>query len=183
MKSLQGHLLVASPKLSDPNFFHTVVLLIQHDDEGAFGVVLNRPMQTTIAEAWEQVSEIPCLLEGPLHTGGPCNGPLMALHTHTAAEGREVLPGLYFSTERSDLEAVVAEDAATARFFVGYAGWAPDQLEGELKEGSWLVAEANVPDLFDDSEDLWHSAIRSIARSAPLPGVNPKTIPADPSMN
>ena len=74
MKSLQGHLLVASPKLVDPNFFHTVVLLVQHNQEGALGLVLNRPLQTTVQEMWQEVGESQCEVDQPLHQGGPCEG-------------------------------------------------------------------------------------------------------------
>src|SRR5205814_2997514 len=84
MKSLQGQLLIASPKLFDPNFFRSVVLLVQHTENGALGLILNHPLEMTIANAWEQVSEMPCEATGVLHQGGPCDGPLMVLHTEAS---------------------------------------------------------------------------------------------------
>ena len=76
MAFIQGHLLVASPKLGDPNFFRAVVLLVRHNEEGAFGVVLNRPSNTLLKEVWSNVSETPCTTEAVIHHGGPCPGPL-----------------------------------------------------------------------------------------------------------
>jgi len=81
MKSLQGHLLIASPTLLDPNFRKSVVLLVQHNEEGAMGLVLNRPTETKLCEAWTQVAETDCASDASLNLGGPCEGPLMALHT------------------------------------------------------------------------------------------------------
>ena len=78
--SLEGQFLVASRKLLDPNFVRSVVLLVRHSDEGAMGLVINRPTKTTVAEAWRQVSEAPARREALIHLGGPCRGPLMAVH-------------------------------------------------------------------------------------------------------
>lgn len=78
--SLEGHLLVASAELRDPNFFQAVVLLIRHSEEGALGLILNRRTTATIRQVWEQVSDIACTSTQPLHLGGPVQGPLMALH-------------------------------------------------------------------------------------------------------
>ena len=86
MKSLKGHFLVASPHLADANFYRSVVLMIQHDEDGAVGLVLNRPTDNTIAEVWEMISESPCDVQGCVSIGGPVAGPLMALHTLYAAE-------------------------------------------------------------------------------------------------
>ena len=78
--SLDGHFLVASRELLDPNFARSVVLIIRHSEEGAMGLVLNRPTKTSVSEAWKQVSEAPCPTTGLIHLGGPCRGPLMAIH-------------------------------------------------------------------------------------------------------
>src|SRR5687767_11112387 len=97
MTSLQGQLLIASPKLVDPNFFHTVILLVQHNDEGALGLVLNRPLRTTVKEMWREVAEDEeCEVEGPLHQGGPCEGALMVVHADAAEAEAQVTDGVYF---------------------------------------------------------------------------------------
>src|ERR1700748_1927959 len=107
MKSLQGYLLVASPKLLDPNFSRSVVLIVQHNDEGALGLVLNRPLDTTIDMVWDQVSQVPCLRDDPLHQGGPCEGTLMVLHGDPSLSPVQVLPGVYFNTEKESVEQLI----------------------------------------------------------------------------
>ena len=123
-------MLVASQKLLDPNFNRTVVLIIQHGEQGALGLVLNRQLEITMDEVWQQISEQPCLLDAALHQGGPCEGTLMVLHTDPALAAMEVLPGVYFSTDKDDLEQLVASsnDDRPIKFFTGYSGWGPEQL-------------------------------------------------------
>src|SRR4051795_298785 len=97
MKSLQGQLLIAAPKLRDPNFFRSVVLLVQHDEQGSLGLVLNRPLEVSIRAAWKQLSSTSCEIDGNLYQGGPCEGCLMALHTDVEASDMEVTEGVQFS--------------------------------------------------------------------------------------
>src|ERR1700761_360810 len=77
---LKGKVLVASAELLDPNFARSIVLIVQHDENGAMGLVLNRPLETTVAEAWTQVSAVPYPNNDTLFQGGPCEGPLMVVH-------------------------------------------------------------------------------------------------------
>jgi putative transcriptional regulator len=183
-RSLQGHLLVATPELLDPNFFQSVVLLVRHDgEEGALGLVLNRPTETTIKDAWEQVSELPCGCDEPIHRGGPCEGPLMVLHTQEAAGQIPVCSGLYFSAEQDKVEWLIEHDVRPIRFFVGYAGWAPGQLEEELKSGSWLICPQVKEFVFRTPEDLWELVMASIRREEGIPFVDPRLMPRDPRMN
>ena len=182
-KSLQGHLLVASPKLVDPNFFHTVVLLVQHNDEGALGLVLNRPMHTTVKEMWREVGESSCEVEGSLHQGGPCEGPLMVVHADESASEVEVMKGLHFCTSRERIESLVEDNDSAMKFFVGYSGWTAGQLDAELEEGSWLSTPATIKAVFEGDEHLWSDLIRAISRAAVTGLVDPKRIPDDPSVN
>jgi len=188
MRSLAGQLLLASRKLGDPNFHRTIVLMIQHDKDGALGLVLNRPLEVTIKEACEEGLEIHCRADGFLHQGGPCEGPLMSLHAHPDAashfgseERGEVLDGLYFSTDQDELEWLLRQESPKALFFIGYSGWAPGQLEKELAAGSWLVTSATQGNVFDaDSSGQW----ARLTSQASLGGrVKPELIPDDPSVN
>ena len=120
MKSLQGQLLVASTTLVDPNFFHTVVLIVQHNEEGALGLVLNRPLRTTIKEMWEQVAEEDADVDGVLHQGGPCEGPLMVIHGDDVQGEIEVTKDLYFCTSRDRVEQLMSEGGTRMKFFVGH---------------------------------------------------------------
>jgi putative transcriptional regulator len=184
MKSLKGHLLVAAPDLLDPNFLRTTVLMVQHNDEGALGLVLNRPTNTTVRQALEQVSDTPCERDDLLHLGGPCQGSLMAVHTYEFLKEIEVLPNVFFSAEADNLEKLVAmNDDDAMRFFVGFAGWAPGQLEAELKTGSWRTTAATATHIFHSEKDLWEQLTKQIASSALLSTLKIKHIPQDPSVN
>ncbi|HTU17559.1 MAG TPA: YqgE/AlgH family protein [Gemmataceae bacterium] len=169
--SYAGCFLIAKPILQDPNFKRTVVFLLAHNAEGAFGLVVNRPAET---------KELPW----PVFLGGPCPSPgLIMLHGHAdwaeAAEDDDatnkdpqLAPGIY-SGDAACLDRVAdVEEGETVRFrvFSGYAGWGGGQLEGELAVGAWSVATANGPLLFDTpAEELWdHLAPPRI----PEPSVN-----------
>ncbi len=183
MRSLAGHLLVASPRLSDGNFFRTVVLIIHHDEQGALGVVLNRPTDGTIREAWESISDDPCENDDALYVGGPVSGPLMALHTNEACSENEVLPGVYFSTHRDRLNDLVRKPQKLLRMFNGYSGWAPGQLERELRIGGWMVLPASSEHVFGDADTLWRLAAQQIGDQVIHPLMNNVPPPSDPTCN
>ncbi len=159
MTSLAGSFLIARPSLKDPNFARTVVLVLAHGEEGAHGVVVNRPVP---------VDGFPL----PVYLGGPCESPgLLLLHGHQEwAEAREspekseeerdgeVAPGIFLGDVRCWNRATDPETGAGARVRVvrGYAGWGPGQLEGEMAQGVWEVTPADGQLLFDTpAEDLW----------------------------
>jgi putative transcriptional regulator len=187
MNCLTGQLLLASRRLLDPNFSQTVILIVQHGKDGALGLVLNRPTDTTVKQACEEDLEIFCRAENLLHQGGPCGGPLMALHTHEDSvhfgsdQRCEVLSSLYFSTDDDELEWLLKQEKPAAIFFSGYSGWGPGQLESELAGGSWLVLPATCQRVFDAAKaELWSK----LATQAALGGrVKPELIPDDPSVN
>lgn len=183
MKSLTAHFLIATSDLVDPNFFRTVVLIFRHNDEGAAGVVLNRRMNATVKQIWEQISEAPCQCEAPLFMGGPVEGPLMAIHADTSLSELIVLPEVYVSTGREMLEKLVESGEQPLRFFVGYAGWGEGQLERELKDGSWLVAPATKEQVFGAVEDLWQELTKHVLSGVFLSALNIKHVPPDPSLN
>lgn len=155
-KSCQGQLLIAVPELMDPNFVRTVVLVVEHTEQGALGLVLNRPLDLRIEDAWKKVSSVPCRCSGPLYYGGPCQGPLMVLHTQAHVGQIEVLPGLYFSTEQDKLEWLVEHNQGPIKFFVGYSGWAPGQLDAEMEAGGWYLLPATPQQVFGPGgESQW----------------------------
>jgi putative transcriptional regulator len=153
--SLAGSFLVAQPTLTDPNFRCTVILVLAHNDEGAFGLVVNRP----VAESG---------LPFPVFHGGPCTAPgLFMLHGHTdwlkdlpepenERAQREVAPGIFLGDAAVLKMASHGGDGVRFRAFQGYAGWGPGQLESELQSGSWLVTPAESELLFSTPVDaLW----------------------------
>ena len=182
MKSLKGHFLIASPSLSDSNFHQSVVLILQHDSNGALGVVINRTLEVTVKQACEQVLEVECDIEGNLHQGGPCEALLMVLHSNDAVDpdDESVLPGLHFTTDKDTIEELVLYPSAELKFVVGYSGWGAGQLEDELKSGSWLVVPATTTRVFGPYESLWNRLVTEANLSQ---WIDPKNIPDDPSVN
>jgi len=183
VKSLQGHLLVASPQLLDPNFLRSVILVVQHNDEGALGVTLNRKTDALLKQVWGQVSTSPCASEESLFLGGPCQGPLLAIHLDESLANIEILPGVYYTAESEKLEQLVADKDKLARFFAGYAGWGAGQLEKELSEGAWQTLPAGEEYVFHTGDDLWQTLRKSLASDVLLSTLHIKHVPPDPSMN
>jgi putative transcriptional regulator len=118
----QGKLLLSDPKLVDPNFLRTVVLIIQHNDEGALGVVLNRPSAMSMREVSRRILGEEFDVEGFIHHGGPCEGPLMVLHSDGFASDADVIPGVFFTTDKGKIETLWRQ-GTKARYFSGYSGW------------------------------------------------------------
>lgn len=162
--SLTGQLLVATPALADPNFDRAVVLLLDHDEDGSLGVVLNRPTPVDVSDilqGWAEFADDP----GVVFQGGP-----VALD---AALGVAVIPGtegplgwrrVHGAIGLVDLEAppeLLAAELGSLRIFAGYAGWGAGQLEEELAEGAWYVVESEPGDVFaPEPERLWRSVLR-----------------------
>ena len=178
--SLQGRLLIAGANLLDPNFRRTVVLVGEHNDEGALGVVLNRPSDLTVMEV------VPLLapFAGPderLFIGGPVQ-PTSAVLLAEFDDSEHA--GLMVFGQVGFLMGDVDEDAATwvrrARVFAGYAGWGPGQLEAEVAMESWILEPARPEDVFaPQPEKLWTDVLRRKgSRFALL-----STMPEDPSLN
>jgi putative transcriptional regulator len=182
MNSLRGHFLVASPHLMDPNFYRSVVLMVQHDEAGALGLVVNRPTGKTIQDIWQMVSDEPCDCESPIFLGGPVRGPLAAVHGREDHSNIEVVPGLYYTVEDKALSEVMRSDSAF-RVFIGYAGWAPGQLESELKAGGWLTTPAAVDEVFGEPDRLWRHVSRRMGREFLAATLKPKVVPDDSSLN
>ena len=164
--SLAGQLLVATPELHDPNFRHAVIYLVRHDPDGAMGIIVNRPVgDVPLAALLEQAGLDATGATGTLrlHRGGPVEPTrVFALHSDDyAAAGTLRLDGGLALTWQADILRAVAAGGGPRRavFAVGYAGWAPGQLDGEIKAGAWVSAPLDSGLLFDDSSDTkWDRA-------------------------
>jgi putative transcriptional regulator len=180
VQSLKGHLLIAGPGLVDPNFRRTVVLVGEHGEEGAMGVVLNRPSETTVTEA---VPELGALVDGfdVVHIGGPVQPSaivVLADFVEPDRAGSLVLDSVGFLP--AEIEPEELGELKQARVFAGYAGWGPRQLDAELDEGSWIVEPALREDVFTTTPDeLWSEVLRR--KGGPF-GVL-ALMPPDPSLN
>ncbi len=179
--SLRGQLLVAAPDLLDPNFHRAVVLVGEHGEEGAMGVVLNRRSEVTVGEAVPTLAEL--VDEDELvHVGGPVQ--TQAIVVLAEFDEPEHAGVLVFGTvgflpgEIADADEL--GELARARVFAGYAGWGPGQLESELAESTWIVEPAQPEDVFTlDPEALWSVVLRR--KGGPFTLL--ATMPTDPSLN
>ncbi len=159
--SLKGQLLVAGPRLVDPNFRRTVVLVGEHGEDGALGVVLNRASDSTVDEA---LPELAPLVRGAdaVHVGGPVQPSAVVVLAEFAEPERAntlVLDTIGFLPAEVDPDEL--GELHRTRVFVGYAGWGPGQLDGELEEGSWIVEPADPDDVFTVApEELWSEVLR-----------------------
>ena len=180
MSSLQGQLLVAGPGLVDPNFWRTVVLVGEHSEEGALGVVLNRASETTVDEAVPELAELAEAM-GLVHLGGPVQpSAIVVLADFVEPEEARslVLDSVGFLP--SEVDPALLGELRRARVFAGYAGWGPGQLEGELDEGSWIVEQALAEDVFtDDPDGLWSAVLRR--KGGPFSLL--ASMPPDPNRN
>ena len=180
MQSLKGQLLVAGPSLLDPNFRRTVVLVGEHTDEGALGVVLNRASEATVEDA---VPELAALIddEALVHVGGPVQPSAIVVVADFAdpeQAGALILDSVGFLPAEVDPDAI--GELHRVRVFAGYAGWGPGQLDEELDEGSWIVAPALAEDVFTgDPEELWSDVLRR--KGGPFQVL--ALMPPDPSAN
>ncbi len=181
--SLEGHLLVASPELNDPNFARSVVLIIQHNSAGAFGLVLTQSTNVSVEQVWQKVSGSTCRTRDAIYHGGPVDGPLMALHADREIGGSEILSGALYSVAAEQLENLVVSNAQPARFFIGYSGWGDGQLERELEAGGWLIVRARPEDLFQSIDGFWEATLRRVAGQSVLKSMGIDDFPQDLSAN
>jgi putative transcriptional regulator len=178
--TLRGQLLIAGPSLWDPNFRRTVVLIGHHDDEGAVGVVLNRPLDATVEEAVPPLSAIVPPGES-VFAGGPVQpeaAVVLADFEDPERAGIIALESIGFLPEETGPDAIGG--LRRARVFAGYAGWGAGQLEAEMEEASWHVTPAFPGDVFtDDPEGLWGTVVERLGPGFRLL----RTMPMDPQLN
>lgn len=181
---LVGRLLVAAPVMQDPNFDHTVVLVLEHGSEGALGVVLNRPTDADVFSAlprWESLAAEPTVI----FVGGPV-APSAAICLARAGVIEREADGwkpLFHGLGTVDLERDPDDLGASVekvRVFAGYAGWGPGQIDEEIEEGAWFVLDALPADaLSSEPGSLWEAVLRRQGGQLALLA----NFPPDPSLN
>jgi putative transcriptional regulator len=194
---LGGHFLISGLNLFDPNFFRTVVLMIQHNEDGAFGLVVNKPAEHTLGTILPKVVggealDIPVYIGGPvqqdflfaLHSGFPEELPLYI----KSPAATEPAPGVIFEPATHDLirylveewDETPPEDRPRIRLYAGYSGWSSNQLERELREHAWFTHKAKPDIIFHpDPENAWRAALsdkgeyyKFVADTGYIPSVN-----------
>lgn len=161
----KGHLLISEPYLGDPNFDRTIILLCEHGLEGSFGFVLNKPGETTVGEVMEELAKI----KSPVFIGGPVQQDTLH-YVHRLADLPDAIPvadGIFWGGSFEQLMAWIDIGRVTAtdiRFFLGYSGWSPGQLDEEMVAKSWIVSNrVSEQVLFETpSEAMWKEVLRQL---------------------
>ena len=177
-------LLLAMPQLIDPNFSRAVVLMVEHNDEGSFGLIINQPIELSASELlgsmniqWHGDEDTSVWSGGPVSptTGWILHEPISAIESSESAvlgsaDTILVSAELALSSSRSALQEIAKAPPSRTRLLLGYSGWGAGQLASEMARGSWLHADINSTLVFETpAEEMWEEAVRSV-------GINPQTI-------
>ena len=165
MSELAPGFLIAVPQMDDPNFARSVVLLIEHGDSGAMGIVCNQPSEIPLADIGKEHGVAVDARAGNAFVGGPVQRERgFLLHRRRDVDDSvEVQEGVYLSVSTDSLRELLAGDPSAYRLCLGYAGWGPGQLERELVAGGWLSSRAVPARLFDTPhEQIWDAVIRDL---------------------
>ena len=181
MSIFKPTLLLSMPQMQDPNFAKSVVLLCDYLPEGAFGIVLNRPTgmpastMVKLDPPIDDSNELPLCIGGPVQ---PDRGWILVGDPPPGGDFRTIVDGLYLSTSPDLLRRVLrSRPAPRARVLAGYAGWGPGQLDEELAQSAWLMADVEVDLVFDvDSSVMWETAIRRL-------GADPSMLQTSPGVH
>jgi len=182
LKPAKGRILISEPFLLDYYFKRSVVLLAEHNEEGSFGLVINKQIKMDLSDV---LTDFPAF-EAPVYLGGPVkNDSLFFIHTlgELIPDSMEIIDGLFWG---GDIEAVKEMiiigqiNPSHIKFFMGYSGWVANQLDSELKKNSWLVSRTNAKDIMQGKIDvLWESSLKSLGKDYAYW----TNFPEDPAMN
>ena len=176
-----GRLLVASRKMRDPRFAKSVILILRYEEQGALGLIVNQPTVVLLADLLPEVKDLKERGDR-VYLGGPVdkNGMMFLLRSDSPpADARRIFADVYVGAGRERFDEVIVQDGARFRSYVGYAGWAPGQLEGELKREDWHVLPGDADVVFSGApEGVWDKLIKKTEvffaslgpYAGPLPG-------------
>lgn len=177
-----GVILIAPPMMSDPNFRRSVVLLCEHGMDGSFGLILNKALSLQLADVVEGMESY----KGQLSLGGPVQpNTLHVLHCYGQQVGEviEVTDQVFWGGDFEAIQGMIDSGVDTdgdLRFFLGYAGWSPGQLDAEIEQGGWILTHSEKELIFTDNpDDLWRSALQTMGGEYALLA----NFPDDPRMN
>jgi putative transcriptional regulator len=168
IEAAAGRLLISEPFMMDPNFKRSVILLTEYSDEGAMGFILNHPSEFLLGDVLPELS----YAEMPVFIGGPvANNTLHFIHCipDKINDGIEIGEGLYWGGDYDVVKQLIANyqlNDSEIRFFIGYSGWVPQQLDDEIREDSWIVAGNVTPEtIFNQNEEnLWRQVVISLGQ-------------------
>lgn len=187
-ENLIGKLLVTSPRVPRGfPFGRTVILVLQDSEEGVFGVVLNRPATPEMLLAWQKVVDQPTFGAGKLVSGGPVQGPVLALHRQQELAEVEIQGGLFVSVKQNAIEQLsemeLSDDDAAFRIVLGAVSWDIGRLDKEIDQGAWFVVDGQPEMIFSEPTKLWERAVRHFGMESikNLTGIS--EFPASPLLN
>jgi putative transcriptional regulator len=180
---LAGKLLVATPKLAGTPFEQAVVLVMQHNQQGTFGVTLNRPADDSAVNAWQKLIGADADIDRNVVNGGPMNGPVFAIHESRSLSEMEMPGGIFVSAQVDKLRQLSSQFEHAYRIVLGVAGWQVGQLARELGDGYWYVMPADAEQIFDDPQWMWQRCIEQYGRTLLQDVVGIDGFPDDPSLN
>lgn len=181
VKPKQGIILISEPSLRDFYFRQSVVLLAEHNEEGSFGVIINKPIEARIKDIIKGFPglNMPVFLGGPVKTDS-----IFFIHTRSEIAGSiPIMEGLYWGGDINVVKAMMKVreiSPSEIRFFVGYSGWSPKQLDREISEKSWVLSHTTIPEVINDHpENLWSNYLKSMGEDYAIWA----NFPADPTFN
>lgn len=184
MQSLKGHLLIATPQLTTPMFARSVILMLDHSEQGAMGVILNQPTNTLVTALAGKIFEDNFEWDKLIHLGGPVPGSLIIVHGRHDLAGQEVIPGVLATTDGESVQNVVQDRPEPSLVIANYSGWGPGQLEGEFNWNSWVTLPATFDLVFWTGEkDLWRHVVSQVNARKLSEFLNLKSMPEDPTVN
>jgi putative transcriptional regulator len=178
----KGRLLASEPYLPDPNFERTIILLTEHNDDGSVGFVLNKPSESMVNEVMEEIKGF----QSKIYIGGPVQqDTLHFIHRNsTLSDSIEVAEGIFWGGNFEQLMLLIESkqiDVLDIKFFLGYSGWSPGQLEEEIKADSWIISDQVTEDLLFETppELMWKKSLQGLGGRFSIYS----NYPIDPSMN
>ncbi len=165
LKPSKGRILISEPFLVDYYFKRSVVLLAEHNDDGSFGLIINKPVDLHLSDV---LADFP-VFDAPLYLGGPVKTEnIYFIHTKgdLIEDSMEILDGLFWGGDINHVRELITIGKLSSgdiKFFVGYSGWIPKQLDEELSRNSWLVSNIKAKQvMLSDSENMWNSVIKKM---------------------
>lgn len=182
LKPTKGRILISEPFLLDYYFKRSVVLLAEHNEEGSFGLIINKPVKMSLSDI---ITDFPDF-EAPIYLGGPVKtDSLFFIHTlgDIVPDSMEIIPDLYWGGDIEAIKEMIKIDRinpSQIKFFMGYAGWVANQLENELKKNSWLVSTTSAKKIMQQEIDVfWESSLKSLGKDFAYW----TNFPEDPALN
>jgi putative transcriptional regulator len=184
MQTLRGHLLIATPRLRSPIFARSVILMLDQNEEGALGVILNQPINTTMTDLAGKIFVADFEWSKPISLGGPVPSSLMVLHRDETLADHEIIPGVYFTAEASKVQELIQQRPEPSLVLANYSGWGPGQLDGELRGDSWLTLPATIDHVFwTRDKELWKVVVNEVHTRKLSELLRLRELPPDPTLN